>query len=203
MPIHVEQDFSTLAECLAHVQATYGGTTAVQAHDRRGQTSLGVVRVPSFLFRGEASQYSATTATMQRIATDPTLSERARQLLPKIARMLECQIREFIPMPMMDSAGYAQHYGLPTELIDLTSSVEVAGYFASSGAVGAQGYVGVFPTASLVRSSILIDLRNHDLAHRPRRQHAFALYNHRHTDIKADAMHRGVGFTMGWLHPSG
>lgn len=184
MTLAVKKHFSSLADCIAYVSGTYSGEVRVEAKDRRSSESLGSVVSPAYLFRGESAQYKSTMATIQRLPADPALSERARKLLPKLTSLIESQLREFLSLSPMDSAGFAQHYGLPTELLDLTSSTRVAGFFASGGEPDDDGYVAVFPVNALVGSSVIVDLRNHHLAARPRRQQAFALFHREHLDLK-------------------
>jgi hypothetical protein len=156
----------------------------VNGTDRKSGETLGRVDVPKYLFRGEAKRYPTTTATMSRVATDESLTPRARALIPGLSNYIETQLRDFLSMSEMDSAGFAQHYGLPTSLIDLTSNTEVAGFFASEEQPGSKGFIGIFPTRNLVDSAALIDLRNHDRATRPRRQEAFVLFHRKHEDLK-------------------
>jgi FRG domain len=201
MTLAVKKHFSSLTDCIAYVSGTYFGEVHVEAKDRRSSESLGSVVTPAYLFRGESAQYESTMATIQRLPADPALSERARKLLPKITSLIESQLREFLSLSPMDSAGFAQHYGLPTELLDLTSSTRVAGFFASGGEPRDDGYVAVFPVNALVGSSVTVDLRNHHLAARPRRQQAFALFHREHLDLKdsrcvEDLQSVWFGFTL-------
>jgi FRG domain-containing protein len=184
MSLVIKQRFCSLTDCVAHVADIYAGEVAVEAKDRHTGESLGSISVPALLFRGESAQYPTTTATMKRISVDPGLSDRARQLMPKLAGHIESELRAFLAMSPMDSAGFAQHYGLPTELLDVTSDARVAGFFASGGEVGTSGYLAVFPTRRLAQSAQLIDLRNHASADRPRRQHAFAIFHRKYIDLK-------------------
>lgn len=187
MSISSSRHFASLHEGIAYLNEAYCGEVSVEAKDLRTHTQLGNIHSPAYLFRGEASQYPTTTATMQRVSGEPGLSTRARDLVPGLVNYLEKQLRDFLNMSEMDSAGFAQHYGLPTELIDLTASPKVAAFFAASGMPGTRGYLAAFPVTSIVSSSILIDLRNHKSAERPRRQEAFAIFNRRHTDLKSSA----------------
>lgn len=184
MSITVEKHFFSLAECVSALGETYRGQVTVEAKDH-GNEVIGTMEMPAYLFRGESTQYTSTTATIQRVPSDSALTERGRELVAKLASLIECDLREFLGLSQIDSAGFAQHYGLPTELLDLTSDTQVAGYFASTGKLGGKGYVAVFPTCKLAKSSMLIDLRNHSSADRPRRQSAFALFHKTHLDLKA------------------
>jgi hypothetical protein len=186
MSIFPFRHFASLHEGIAYLNDKYSGEVLVESKDRRTLNQIGGIPSPKFLFRGESSQYATTTATMQRISGEQCLSPRARDLVPGIVKYLEEHLRDFLNMSEMESAGFAQHYGLPTELIDLTSSPKTAGFFATGGMPGTSGYLAAFPVTSLASSSILIDLRNHTSAERPRRQDAFAIFNRRHTDLKSN-----------------
>lgn len=200
MPFVTERQFSSLADCIEHINGIYSGEITVAGKDRTSGDSVGILDIPAYLLRGESAEYQSTTATMQRVPIDLDLTDRAKQLIPQLSSFIEKELSEFLALSPMDSAGFAQHYGLPSELIDLTSS-GCAGYFASGGKVGQKGYIAVFPTNELVRSSVLIDLRNHPKADRPRRQHAFGIFHNNYTDLKderciAELKSIWFGFTL-------
>lgn len=195
MSISPNRHFRSLHDGVAFLNEAYAGEVAIEVKDRQTLSQLGSARSPAFLFRGESSQHATTTATMQRVSDEQALSPRGRALVPGLVSYLERQLRDFLNMSEMESAGFSQHYGLPTELIDFTSSAKVAAFFAASGKPGTSGYLATFSVASLVSSSILIDLRNHASAGRPRRQEAFAFFSRRHTDLKSNACVAELGST--------
>src|SRR5438270_1075314 len=83
------------------------------------------------LFRGEAKPFPKTTPGSRRMIEDTTLDFEERTFLLDAAG-------EFIDYVEENHAGtnpddvemFLQHYGLPNDLIDFTSSFEVAAFFA-------------------------------------------------------------------------
>ncbi|MGF6440103.1 FRG domain-containing protein [Paraburkholderia youngii] len=70
--------------------------------------------------------------------------------------------------------GFLQHYGVPTNLFDLTPSFEVARFFATYGGEESPiGVIGAFVRHELAEHLLITDLSGHPFAARPRRQLAF------------------------------
>jgi hypothetical protein len=197
-------EFGSLSACLRFLSSEFSGTARVTGKSQSSGSSLGYLETPAFLFRGEATRYATTTPTIQRLPHDTSLCERERKLwklLPGISNLLTNDLAQFFAMSPMDAAGFAQHYGLPTELVDLTANSNVAGFFASTAKIGTKGYVAVFPFEHLARHSVLIDVSNHAKAHRPRLQAAYAVFCRQNIDLKSDASvaelkSRWFGFTL-------
>jgi hypothetical protein len=92
-----------------------------------------------FLYRGQPQVYSPCLPTLARFqsieerllalcrnaAFEDTLSEHPLIRLCEQITVLECSL-------YIDKQGLAQHYGLATDIIDLTSNFDVASFFATS-----------------------------------------------------------------------
>jgi len=73
-----------------------------------------------------------------------------------------------------EGLGFLQHYGLPTDVFDLTTSFEVSAFFATyKGDDSPIGMIGVFERESFDVHFATTDLTLHPFAKRPRRQYAF------------------------------
>jgi FRG domain len=92
----------------------------------------------SFLYRGQTVRYPTCTPSLLRGLPDDEWQVKARFLLERIrVAELELILREH-PFKLVtdkygfgvDYHGLAQHYGIPTSLLDLTSNIEVAAFFA-------------------------------------------------------------------------
>jgi hypothetical protein len=100
--------------------------------------------------------------------------------------------------PML-SAGLAQHYGCPSELMDASSSLRTAAFFSRLGAgTTSIGAIAVIDTSTLTakgKGGILIDLTQHPSAVRPRRQGAYGVFSKKHTDLKNPQARTDMGIT--------
>ncbi len=80
----------------------------------------------------------------------------------------------------IESLGFLQHYGFPTDLIDLSPSIKTAHFFAHRGnADKMYAYIGVFDTSSVSNYYDIVDISNHPYALRPKMQNAWALRHER------------------------
>ncbi len=78
-----------------------------------------------------------------------------------------------------EALGFLQHYGFPTDLVDLTPSIETTHFFAHYGNKQAkEGCIGVFDIDTVSNYYEIVNLSNYPYALRPQKQKAWAL---RHT----------------------
>ena len=92
----------------------------------------------SFLYRGQAVRYPSCKPSVLRGVADDERLIKAHLILERI-RVAELELL-FRDHPFSDVAashgvrtdyhGLAQHYGIPTSLLNLTSNVEIAAFFA-------------------------------------------------------------------------
>ena len=179
--------FSSLDACVQHIRSSYGPNKTVKtaAEDIKSGERFVVDEAPAYLYRGESYSYPTTPSFMRRMKTNPALPTDVKDVIEEVARRVDEGMQDMLELEPMLSAGFLQHYGIPTELLDVTDSLDVAAYFASGKEVGKKGLICVFPLDVVSQNSIVIDLRNHPGAIRPLRQSAWALWNKQHIDIKS------------------
>jgi FRG domain len=137
-------------------------------------------QAPEYLFRGECGQFPTTKAPINRRSTyalrDGTrLTDTDLKTLEELIPLLVKRFTEAdYSLGEHDAIGLLQHYGLPTWIIDFSSSFEHAATFAATGDE-TSGRICVFPTRSYNRTFALVNLTGHAWAERPRRQEAFGL----------------------------
>ena len=141
--------------------------------------------LPAFVFRGESAAYPKTCSSMARLRTGGSLSPDALADIDRFSEVLVHTFGEKWGLTRAQSLGFLQHYGYPTEFIDVTFDVSVAASFASWMRVGDEGALCLVPTQYFSPRHTLIDLRYHPMALRPRRQSAFALHLPDFPDLKS------------------
>lgn len=178
--------FRSLKSCLNHIRSTYNPKETVALDTFVDIHSGNQVRTdaPAYLFRGESIDYSTTTSSMHRMKNCKALPPEVKNTIEQVSINVNMELQRCLELDPNLSAGFLQHYGMPTELLDLSSDLDVAAYFASGGGIGNTGLICVVPLSTASRNSIVVDLRYHPRAVRPRRQSAFALKHRRHIDIK-------------------
>jgi FRG domain len=159
-----ELHFNSLSACIDHIRSNFDSTKAVRVKTKDVDTGqAGYDEVPAYFYRGESHVFPKTTSSMQRLKDDESLPSEIRIEIEKISCSAASELESWMGMNQMYSAGFAQHYGLPTELLDITSNIEVAAFFASEGTVGSNGMFCVFSGETLSNTSIVIDLRRAQL----------------------------------------
>lgn len=182
------QHFSSLDECIQHIRTKFPPTDLIQLETAKDLDSGHVMSasVPAYLYRGESQEYPTTTSAMHRLKNDDALSLDVRTVIEERIRLLDHELQDFVDLVPMLSAGFLQHYGAPTELIDVTASIDVAALFAT-GHVGSKGFMCVFPVAEIANDCVIIDLTQLRVAKRPRLQVAYGFWHKEHFDLKSDA----------------
>jgi hypothetical protein len=157
------------------------------------RSGSGSYPVPDYVFRGESGVYKHTFTSMARLSA----SDRAMEDVAHIRAHVVTAFGEKFGLEPKEAVGFLQHYGYPTDYLDVTSDVSVAASFASSLRVGDEGAICILPTKPLVEREALIDLRQHSLAARPRLQSAFAVHLPDYPDLKAPAAVEALQLT--WM----
>ncbi len=187
--------FSSLHACVEHIRSNYDPNKTVsppKAKDINSGESI-KVEMPAYLYRGESCPYPTTTSSMHRMKTDEALPDDVKNKIETVACCVDIKLQKMLEIEPMLSVGFLQHYGIPTKLLDVTTDLDVAVYFASGGKVGDKGRVCVFPLDVASQNSKVIDLRNHPKAVRPRRQSAMAFWSKQHIDIKSQDCIKELG----------
>jgi hypothetical protein len=146
----------------------------IQAVDPATQEKQ-LIEAPAWLFRGERAVYPSTYSSFHRFSMSG-LSKTAQEEVAAVTRRLDYILQRYGLEPMY-SAALLQHYFLPTELIDLTESLDDAGAFAAYKNTGEVGVLMAFPTEHLQKHGLVIDLKRIHFARRPRHQHAYVWFH--------------------------
>jgi hypothetical protein len=179
--------FNSLAECSEYIETSYKQTLIpmnVNPLGSRGTKEKFVKEVPQYLFRGESGAFPTTLPSIDRLARDFDFPARALEDILRVRLEVGRSLMEKAALPAMLAKGYAQHYGLPTELLDVTCDLRVAEAFACDLQVGEIGVIGVFPMDVIAQSCTIIDLCSSPTGARPLRQSAFAISHQRYRDYK-------------------
>lgn len=179
------KSFSSLAACLDYVSDNFPLNQRTTLLCKSIDTGEWVSKdVPKFLFRGESHAFPTTIPSMDRLLKTKSIPLITRNILKSQSERVDNELQKFLSPNSMLSAGFLQHYGMPTGLLDVTSDLDIAAYFASGGEVGESGLFCVLPVDVVAQHSTIIDLTQHPYAERPRRQSAYALWHRTHSDIK-------------------
>lgn len=180
------EHFDSLADCYSFIESRYAPGQLIEIESGKNIESGEPmsITVAAYAYRGESRSYPTTTSSMQRLLGEGSLPYAVRKEIERVVMTADAELQKFMRLHPMLSAGFLQHYGAPTELIDITTDLQVAGYFASGGSIGDSGWMCVIPMAEASRRAIVIDLTRHPAAERPRRQSAFALYHQEFSDLK-------------------
>lgn len=180
-----EKSFNSLKECVEYIEQTYpkDTTTKIKAVDtetgERFETTIS-----AYFYRGEEYAYPTTVSSMQRLNDNSELTKEVKEKLKSVVSRIDIELQKFSNLSPMYSAAYLQHYGLPTELLDITSRLEIAAYFASCGKIGDEGLLCVLPIQDIYTQSKIIDLTDNPSAERPRRQLAYGFFHDKFIDLK-------------------
>ena len=174
------KSFPCLAECVDFIRSTYvQSTIPVQARPNSGSPAddLFTTELPRYLFRGESGIFPSTVPSAQRLRTDVELPLDALEDIVRVTHRIRETLIKKHKLPALLTDGFMQHYGLPTDYLDLTPDLEVAICFATDLSVGQRGAFCIAQTKSLGEQGRLVDLRGGPFAAfaaRPCRQSAFA-----------------------------
>lgn len=159
---------------------------------------------PAFLFRGERARYPHTLSSLDRHYHDPEVDSVVHDELSEVTAFAMMTPLPSRQLPAQLAGAFAQHYGLPTQVFDFTSSPRVAINFAANRPwhaikeqIGAIGILDV-SVARAHKACTLFDLRPFPEALRARRQEAWGLIHTAFTpsdfeDLKDPAIAQNLG----------
>jgi len=183
--------FKSLDDCLVSLKQKYPQSKVTIPARDYDSDKKSLVQVPKYLFRGESDHYPSTFSFMQRLKQIPLIPndvvDEVENVTTVIGELLQEQLGEQPGSKLV--AGYVQHYGLPTEFLDLTSNLETAFFFSSypSRFTGIeQGVLGVVTVEEIHDRCTIADLTEHKFAKRPsaEMQSAYGLFHERILDFK-------------------
>ena len=157
--------FGSLEEALEFIGTIYPAAAA--SRGRGAPDSL-----PSYLYRGEPVAYGSTLPSIVRILSGLPGSA-VRELLIELEGDFLGTFEEQLGAR---ASGLSQHYGLPTDYVEFTSSLPVAAFFACSNPASPDpGLIGVLDVSRAVQHCAIVSLSGDDDGSRPGKQQAYAL----------------------------
>ncbi|WP_354305933.1 FRG domain-containing protein [Pedobacter sp. UYP1] len=136
--------------------------------------------MPRFLFRAERDGYPNTFTSMDRHYHDQNLSLDAFDELEDITAFVMQQPFPDKKLIGREAGAFAQHYGLPTQIFDFTSSAKIAMFFAANLAKHTPPALGgnmaiLNVERALDAGCTIDDLRHHSYAKRSCMQSAYGM----------------------------
>jgi len=152
------------------------------------------------LFRGEARAFPRTTPGSRRMIEDQTMSFHERTFLLDAAGAFQDFAEETYPDTDPDEIEMVlQHYGLPNDLVDFSSSFDVAIFFACKDAPAEKGTLAVLRLDEARKRGLhLYDGRAMGLW-RPARQHGWAFRCRPGDPSDLKAPHRLLNDVIFWF----
>lgn len=181
-----EKSFDSLKDCIRFICNNYPENKLIEVSSIEIETGESLESLfPAHLYRGEAISYPTSTSSLYRVKTDPSLSIEFKEKINNICKKINLELQKFAGISPIHSEAFIQHYGLPTTLLDVTSSLDIAAHFASDSKIGETGLICVLSYENMDRDTNIIDLRNHHYALRPRWQQALAFSHNYFLDLKS------------------
>lgn len=184
--------FTSVTECVGYLGQYFppNETIAIELHSPSGL--IVPHRAPKYLYRGECGLFETTESSLTRLERSGFLDETERECLRKIREALLWRFRrEDYGNTEWNAKGLLQHYGIPTEILDFSSSLEVAAAFAIS-KMSTRGRICIV-TKPIGVEAATIEYTNHPWAERALRQKAFGIRPVQFSDLKGDDARTRLG----------
>ncbi|HYC87085.1 MAG TPA: FRG domain-containing protein [Chryseosolibacter sp.] len=144
--------------------------------------------LPTYLFRGERDGYPETLTSMDRHYHVAEIDEEVYHELDDLTAYVMHQPFPEKQLRGREAGAYAQHYGLPTQIFDFTSSAKIAIAFSANRHYHSEkakgGNIAILDVGKALKAGCLIeDLRHHRFAKRAYMQQAFGMI---YTGFKAN-----------------
>lgn len=193
--------FKSLRECIEFIQERYPQRQVCSSTLQKVNGSWQVTLIPRYLYRGEKSCFPTTMSGLDRLQCNRGLEADARRDLEKVVK----QCNEYFVTRLagsraslgseylredLNTAGFLQHYGMPTEFIDFTSGLDVAAFFASEGKLGTNGLICVLPSdifavyPEQTPEGYIVDLGDMPIGQRASKQNAYGVVLRKIKDLK-------------------
>jgi FRG domain len=185
----------TLTEVYRTLSQRYrrGQMVMVQGHDYAQPARQITLLAPSVVFRGEPdASWGSMESSMQRLWKNDELCEPQKREIESLCKDLDAHCQKFFKFHPALSAGLLQHYGLCSEVLDVSPSLNVAAYFAAYDNKVGTGSITIMQTDSLATNAMLFDLTPLEFAKRPVSQEGYAIFHRHHTDLRAPAFAKVV-----------
>ena len=169
-------DYPTLAKLIQKLRPLVSSTLKrIVVNPMTGASSEETI--PAFLFRGESRVYPSICSSRHRFEQDTRFSKHEKSIINYIGGKLD-ELLQQMGLHSMGSAALLQHYRFPTEVIDTTSSIDIAASFAISGGISNKpGRILLYPMDSLMENAIVIDLSIIYWSRRPLHQRGFMIFH--------------------------
>ena len=187
----IERHFDSLQELLEFLKPYEDQKLNIKGKSIEDLSSPTEQLAPAYLFRGEPGLFPQTQSSEERLVCLAEegklgLERNAVNLLRSVSAQAQTGMLDQLGMSALTAVGFAQHYGLPTEFVDFTQSLDVAAHFA----VANQG-LGVIMLLNTQRTSeisTIAELCYDHFSLRARRQQAWIVTIQRDPrfDLKAD-----------------
>jgi hypothetical protein len=136
--------------------------------------------LPALLYRGEREAYPMTVSSMDRFYH---VAKKDMPVYHELDELTDFVMSQPFPEKQLkgrEAGAYAQHYGLPTQIFDFTSSAKIAMNFAANRsyhknkALG--GHIAILEVKKALNAGCVVeDLRGHKYAKRAELQQAFGV----------------------------
>ena len=157
-----EKIFSDFDQCLNQIDKDFG------IDNSREQNKV--------LFRAENGLFEKTEPSMKRLLDHYKMDFYVVSPFIDFEEIYTDYYAEKYGLDETEALGFLQHYGFPTDLLDLTPSIETAHFFAHYGNEREkEACIGVFDIETVSNYYEIVDLTNDPYALRPKKQKAWVL----------------------------